>query len=155
MHFDNTHATEALRVTLTRDGSVTLYIGRRDQPPTAEPAAAQAVEGAVSAPEPLPHAEHQRLTLAGRVGATPVFRTPPKGTLVARFPLGVKDAADLDTTTWHTVLAFNERAEKVRTSVKKGAAVEVVGYRHTREAQTKDGKRRTIEEIYATVGKVR
>ena len=72
----------------------------------------------------------ERLTLSGRVGAAPTLRTTPKGTLVARFPLGVHE--DSGATTWHTILAFNQRAEQVRTSVKKGDAVEVIGYRHTR-----------------------
>src|SRR3712207_3247575 len=71
-----------------------------------------------AAPDPEAR-ERVRVTLAGRLGQNPRIRTTPKGTLVAQFPLGVKDEADLDTTTWHTVLAFQKRAEQVRESLKK------------------------------------
>src|SRR5215211_3783515 len=74
-------------------------------------------------------AERERLTLLGRVGAAPTARTTPKGTLVARFPLGVRDG---EATAWHQVLAFGKRAEQVRDTVHRGDTVEVVGYRHTR-----------------------
>lgn len=95
----------------------------------------------------------ERLALLGRVGATPSFRTTPKGTLVARFPLAVHEAENK--TTWHTILAFGERAEKLKESLEKGNQVEVIGYRHTREARTKDGRTKTVEEIYGVVFKNR
>ena len=71
---------------------------------------------------------------------------------MARFPLGAHE--DTGATTWHTVLAFNQRAEQVRTSVKKGDAVEVIGYRHTRDVPGRKGPR-TVQEIYATIIKAR
>lgn len=107
-----------------------------------------------SQPETAPSAERQRVTLAGRLGQAPTIRTTPKGTLVARFPLDVKDEADLAKTTWHTILAFQKRAEQARDHLKKGDPVEVIGYRHHREIPGRDGPR-TIDEIYATVIKLR
>jgi single-stranded DNA-binding protein len=85
--------------------------------------------------------------LAGRVGADPTFRTTPKGTLVGRFSLAVHGPDHA--TTWFPVVAFNQRAERLRDSVKRGVAVNVVGYVHSRETGSRDGSPRTIREIYA------
>ncbi len=103
-----------------------------------------------AAPEQAPGEageEHPRLNLVGRVGASPAFRTTPKGTLLARFPLAVHD--EEGKTTWRTILAFGDRAEKLKGSLNKGQVVEVIGYLHTREMQKRDGSKKTVEEIYA------
>jgi hypothetical protein len=99
----------------------------------------------VKAGEPV--SEQERVVLAGRAGADPTFRTTPKGTLVGRFSLAVH--GDDNSTTWFPVLAFNQRAERLREIVKRGAAVNVIGYVHTREAPSRDGTTRTLREIYA------
>ncbi len=99
--------------------------------------------------------ERQRVQLAGRVGQNPRTRTTPKGTFIASFPLGVKDEADLNKTHWHQVLAFRERAQQVKDTLKKGDPVEVIGYRHEREIPRRDGSTRRVEEVYATVVKPR
>ena len=105
---------------------------------------------------PAPEArERERVHLAGRVGQDPRLKTTPKGTLVAQFPLGVKAEADIDKTTWHTIIAFQKRAEQVRDSLTKGDPVEVIGYVHERQVPRRDGSSRTIQEIYATVIKPR
>ena len=56
--------------------------------------------------------------------AGPRFRTTPKGTLLATFPLSVR--GDDDKTTRHQIVAFVKRAEQVRASLKKGDAIELV-----------------------------
>ena len=99
-------------------------------------------------------AEQERLTLVGRLGQDPTLRTSRGGVLIARFPLGVKDEADPNKTTWHQVLAFRQRAELVRDRLHRGHVVEVIGYRHEREIPGKTGTR-TVAEIYATVVKPR
>jgi hypothetical protein len=98
--------------------------------------------------------ERERVTLTGRLGQDPTLRTSRNGVLIARFPLGVKDEADLNKTTWHTVLAFRDRAAMVRDTLHRGDAVEIVGYKHQRDIPGRNGPR-TIEEIYATVIKPR
>ncbi len=98
--------------------------------------------------------EQERVTLTGRLGQHPRIRTTSKGTLIAQFPLGVKDAADLTKTTWHQVVAFQQRAEQVRDTLTKGDAVEVIGYRHARQIPGRTGPR-MVEQIYATVLKPR
>jgi hypothetical protein len=91
--------------------------------------------------------EQERVSLLGRVGADPTFRTTPKGTLVGRFPLAVHGEGN--STTWYPVLAFNQRAERLKEGVHKGEAVRVVGYVHEREIKTRDGEPRTVREVYA------
>ena len=121
-------------------------------PDAAVPPEPSASTGGTETPE---QPGRERLTLAGRVGAAPTVRTTPKGTLVARFPLGVHE--DSGATTWHTIIAFNQRAEQVRTSVKRGDAVEVIGYRHTRILPARQEGRppKEVVEVYATVVKPR
>jgi len=95
--------------------------------------------------EPAP--EQNRLSLYGRIGAEPSFRVTPKGSLIARFPLAVHNPDN--STTWHQVLAFNQRAERLKDVLRKGEPVQVVGYTHTRESRGRDGQMRTIAELYA------
>lgn len=142
---------------INRDGNILFTIG--SDKTQAEPAVPESQDTAVEvqpAPESKasePQQAKERRALMGRVGATPSFRTTPKGTLVARFPLAVHE--ENNTTTWHTILAFGERAEKLKESLKKGDAVEVIGYKHVRDTKTRDGKTKTIEEIYGVVFKNR
>lgn len=90
--------------------------------------------------------ERQRVTIAGRVGAVPHFRTSPNGILICRFPLAVHHEGQ---TIWHSVLAFGARAEKLRETLKKGQEVEIVAYIHHRERRARAGGTRTVEELYA------
>jgi hypothetical protein len=95
--------------------------------------------------------EHPRVTLSGRVGAKPAFRTTRGDTVVCSFPLAVHD--DDGTTTWHKVVAFNDRARKLQESLTKGQEIEVVGYLHLRDGKDKAGNPKQIEEIWAAVVK--
>ena len=114
----------------------------------------EAAPGAVpEAEQPVVLERQERLTLRGRVAAAPTFWTTRNGVPRAKFPLAVHD--ETDTTTYHTVQAFRRRAEQVRDKVKKGDAVEVIGYRHESTRQTKDGAAKTVPELYATVIKTR
>jgi len=139
-----------LFLNLGRNGEVTLFAKTRTSSP--EPVSAHTKP----VPEPLP-AEIQdneeakkepRLSLSGRVGTKPSFRTTRKGTLVGGFALAVHEG---DKTTWQNVKAFGERAQKLKDSLKKGDAVDVVGYLHERQIKTKSGGSRTAQEIYAVV----
>ena len=97
----------------------------------------------------LAEAKDERLQLRGRAGTEPVFRSTRNGIAIARFPLAVRDGAG--ETSWHTVVAFGDRAERLRGSLSRGQAVEVIGYLHEREARTRNGGRRRVQELYATV----
>src|SRR5205823_3388519 len=97
--------------------------------------------------------DKRRVTLCGRVGAVPAFRTTPKGVLIGKFPLAVRD--EEEQTHWHTILTFNERTRKLQEAqLAKGQAVEVTGYVHEREQRTKTGTK-MVEEIYGVVIKLR
>jgi len=84
------------------------------------------------------------------VGAAPTLRTTPTGVLIAKFPLGVRENPASEQPTWHQVYAFRNRAEQVRDQVKRGDALEVIGYTHERQVPGRHGPR-TITEVYATV----
>ncbi|TAK28806.1 MAG: single-stranded DNA-binding protein [Chloroflexota bacterium] len=149
--FDGQREGEAVRLSVTPRGEIALLIapltGEVDNVPEETP-------GPEKPPEQAESRERERLMLAGRVGATPAYRTTPKGLLVARFPLAVHHHEE-QKTSWHTVLAFGERAKKLQDNLKKGDAIEVIGYLHTRQMRTREGKNRMVQEIYAVVVKTR
>jgi len=94
--------------------------------------------------------ETPRVTLRGRLGAEPRFRTTTRrGELVASFPLGVHP--DGETTTWHSIVAFGERAKRLQEKpLNKGQEVEVVGYVHERISHPREGQEKVLRQIYAT-----
>ena len=135
---------------------VTLYNNPGDEPtaetgsaPIRPPAESPILEATAPANQELtPPPEKRRVVLTGRVGATPAFRTTPKGQTIAQFPLGVHPAPDV--TEWHTILAFGERAEQLRGTLTKGEPVEVIGYQHERTIKSRNGQTKLVTEIYAT-----
>lgn len=124
-----------------------------DEPdcPHCGPARAFAIEAlnAVPATGETTERKEERLTLRGRAGTEPTFRTTRNGTPIVRFPLAVRDEAG--ETTWHTIVAFGERAERLRGVLHRGEIVEVVGYMHERSARTRGGQPRVVRELYAAV----
>jgi len=137
-----------LELSLSAEGLVRLRVT------AAEAAVVSDVPTLPSDPEPASSAEPQeRVTVAGRLGSAPSFRTTPKGVRIARFT--VAEHADTESTTWRTVLAFGKRAAGLEAEpLEKGQAVEVIGYPHEREVTT-NGVKKTVEEIYATAIKRR
>lgn len=111
--------------------------------------AAEVLERQPKQPQP----EQERLTVTGRVGAELSFRTTRNGVLIARFPVAVhrEDGG----TTWETVVVFGKKAERLRGALRKGQAVEVVGYPHDREVPKRDGGVKTVHEIYGAVVRTR
>ncbi|MER6316224.1 single-stranded DNA-binding protein [Streptomyces sp. NPDC001581] len=110
-----------------------------------------------AAQEPT-EADRQRVKLVGRIGRTPTVRETAGGKLVAKFPLAVH--LEDGTTTWHDVLAFNDRAAALKKRIEagelvKGNEIEVVGYRHERDYQGRDGTTKTAQEIYSVAVKRR
>ncbi len=146
-----------IKLAVTPEGDVAVSIGSLERQIESGSLTSEETPVRDEIPEHSPQSrsedQKERLTVLGRVGATPSFRTTPKGTLIARFPVAVHEGENK--TTWHTVLAFGERAEKLKESLEKGGQVEVVGYRHFREATTRNGGSKTIEELYAVVVKTR
>jgi hypothetical protein len=90
-----------------------------------------------------------RVVVTGRVGREITVRTTPRGHTIARMILGVHGGDD-EKTGWHTVLFFDERAEKAVETIKRGQLLTVVGFKHVRQVPRRDGGTRLVEEIYAT-----
>ena len=92
-----------------------------------------------------------RVTLTGNVGRDPELRTTARGRRVLKFPLGVHEG---EKTSWHDVLFFDEKAEKVASEIAKGKLVTVIGYKHEREAEVKKGSqtfKKKVVEIYGAM----
>lgn len=96
-------------------------------------------------------AKQPRLSLLGRVGTEPRFRTLPSGTLMASFRLAVHD--DAGNTSWRSIRAFGTRAERLQEKLAKGDLVEVIGYLHEQQKQLRDGQTKIVQEVYAAVVK--
>jgi hypothetical protein len=111
----------------------------------------QAIAGAQELEEPSEANEsHQRLTIRGRVGRAPRFRTTQgRGLLIGQFPLA--EHTDDGETTWHTILVFGERAAKLKDKpIQTGQEIEIVGYPHERTRRSRFGSARQVTEVYAT-----
>ncbi len=93
--------------------------------------------------------EADRVTLRGRVGALPTYRTTPREQqLVATFPLGVHP--DIETTEWYPIVCFGDWAKRVQNKgLTVGQEVEVVGFVHPKERRLRDGNTRIEKQIYA------
>lgn len=149
-------ASADTHLTLSPSGEITLFIApsRAEHRPSSE--VAVPVELPADPEQPLrpEEAEKQpRVTLTGRVGATPAFRETRNKTTVARFPLVVH--LEDGRSKWHQIVVFGKRGEKLRDTLNKADEVEVIGYVHTRESEQRNGPKKTVEEIYATVVKNR
>lgn len=119
--------------------------------PIGEPAAVmEPVPTQPAISEPTPE-KPERITLLGRLGSEIKFKVTPKGLLVASFPLAVRD--DEGQTHWENVLAFGDRAEKLRDTLTRGQTAEVIGYRKQRTYKTRDGRERTVQEFNSVVVK--
>lgn len=142
--------------TLRPDGSVTVAVRKTSQPrtqvateqpltPPEAPSQGVAATDTARIAEKEPEAEKDRVTLTGRVGREPSSRTTPNGRLVVRVPLAVHEGEE---TNWHQLVFFDDLGKKVIEGVHKGELVSVIGYRHIREVNAKDGGKREVEEIY-------
>jgi len=152
-------SSPSLRLTLTAEGAMSLFIKGTQElhqyklttsspeaqlpEPVEESTPSTTADGSASASSPE---KQRRVTLEGRVGAEPVFRTTAQNKLVGRFPLAVHQGDD---TIWHQVVVFGDRAKQLEAALKKGQAVEVVAYVHHNERQSRDGTKRLVEELYA------
>lgn len=149
-----------LRVGLNAQGDVSLFIAPHQplemellsvvpepQQPAVKEAPDETSQGVGSNRSEKKEAQ-ERVVLTGRVGADPVFRTTLSSKqMIGRFPLAVHDHDDA--TTWHQVLVFGERAQRLKGTIQKGESVQVVGYLHRNERQGGDGAKREVEEVYA------
>lgn len=149
LRFEVLHDRERLDVDVFADG--TYGIRKLAQPQLDQDSSRRTpIASAPSSAERQPQDERERVTLHGRVGKAPTFRTTAKrGVLIGSFPLGTHP--DWDTTIWHTILMFDNRARALQEkNLAVGEEVEVVGFPHKREIETPTGEKKTVTEIYAT-----
>jgi single-stranded DNA-binding protein len=118
--------------------------------PSSPPETSPATEVAPKQPEYI-----NRLT--GRIGGTPRFHETRAGTLVGEFDLAVRDPDNPETTIWHRIAFFGERAAALRENgLRKGEVVDLIGaYRHVSEYTRNDGTVRRKEELRPTLVKRR
>lgn len=127
-------------------GSITFHCSDREKPQVAPPKEGPQAES-ISTQTEKKEAEN-RVTLTGRIGRDPELRTTSNGKKVLRVPLAVHKEGQ-DKAEWHNVLFFEEKAVKAHETLKKGELITIYGYVHTREALTKTGIKKQVEEIYA------
>jgi hypothetical protein len=148
VRFEQLNGDERLQLTLTRRGRLSLHSAPGAVEPAAMPVPVASDTNLHPGEETRflddPAAPETRLTtpaddleveagpeqdrgrLVGRLGAAPRFRTTRNDVLIATFPLAVRQ--DDDTTTWHTIRAFRERAATLQdVNLRKGQIAEVVG----------------------------
>jgi len=101
-----------------------------------------------AAPETGAPPERTREVVTGRVGKRPLPGRTPKGQPKLEFQLAAHP--DPDTTVWHHVVCFGDKAVALRDWLTSGEPVEVVGYRHLNEYQRRDGSTKRTDELWAT-----
>lgn len=79
-------------------------------------------------------------TVVGNVGREPTLRQTQSGKTMATFSVASTDRKD-GPTTWVEVIAFDEQAEMVSETLKKGARVMVTGRLAVEEYEKKDGSK--------------
>ena len=85
-----------------------------------------------------------KVTLIGRVGKDPEFRTTAGGTAMAKFSLATsekrkKDGQVVETTEWHRCVAWERNAEVLRDYVHKGDLLYVEARIHYDSYENKEG----------------
>ncbi|MCG2462514.1 single-stranded DNA-binding protein [Flavobacteriaceae bacterium F89] len=93
--------------------------------------------------------------LIGNVGRVPTINNLENGKKVARFPLATNDyyknkkGEKIQTTEWHTIVAWGKTAEIVEKYAGIGKEIGVVGKLKTRTYTTDDGIQRYVTEVEA------
>ena len=94
-----------------------------------------------------------RVQLEGVCPFDPEWREIVKGRAVARFTIGTKEryknasGADVEDTTYHTVVAWGSVADDVRDQIKKGTKLAIEGRLVHRIYKGKTGTKRYVTEI--------
>lgn len=91
-----------------------------------------------------------KILLMGHCGTPPELRTTQTGKSVANFTMATSEGSkDNKTTTWHTVVLWNQSAEYGCKYIKKGSLVHVEGRLQVREYEDKQGNKRKAYEVVA------
>jgi hypothetical protein len=148
---------QRVELSLSAEGIVRLsFSGPDSLPPLPEPPAPASAEPARSIPPAPEQGSHRtterqpRETFRGIVSTHPRLEATPKGVPKTVFRLATHP--DEDTTTHLSCVAFdNQRrklAQQVYEKVRKGDAVEVIGYKQQRQFKGRNSAPRTVNEVY-------
>ena len=89
----------------------------------------------------------------GHVGSDPKIITSPNGTKIANLSIATTEKYKnangdrVESTEWHSIIAFGVRAELIEKYVNKGSQILVSGKLQTRDYLDKDGKKTYRTEI--------
>jgi|SRR6056297_574099 len=93
--------------------------------------------------------------LIGNVGQEPTITNLESGKKVARFALATNEnyknnkGEKVQSTDWHTIVAWGKTAEIIEKFVGKGKEIGVTGKLRTRNYTTNDGNQRYVTEVEA------
>ncbi|MBO3097860.1 single-stranded DNA-binding protein [Gelidibacter pelagius] len=94
-----------------------------------------------------------KVQLIGNVGNEPEITTLESGKKVAKFSIATNESykdskgEKVQSTEWHTIIAWGKIAEIVENYVGKGKEVALEGKLTSRSYETKDGEKRYITEV--------
>ncbi|MAN29317.1 MULTISPECIES: single-stranded DNA-binding protein [Mesonia] len=93
--------------------------------------------------------------LIGNVGQEPTITNLESGKKVARFSIATNESyknnkgEKVQSTDWHTVVAWGKTAEIIENFVGKGKEIAITGKLRTRTYTTDDGNQRYVTEVQA------
>ena len=99
--------------------------------------------------------------LVGRLGKDPEIKYTPSGTAIANFTIATsenykdKDGQKQERTEWHRIVAFGKLAEICGEYLAKGKQVYIEGRIQTRSWDDKDGNKKYMTEMVATIMQMR
>ena len=98
-----------------------------------------------------------KVQLIGYVGKDPIITTATNGSKRARIPVATdvffknKEGESIKKTSWHTVVAWDKKADYAENNFLKGSHILIEGQIRYRRFENKNGEPRHISEIIADV----
>ena len=95
-----------------------------------------------------------KVTIVGNVGDDPRIQDTRENGQIAKFSVATnetyksKEGQEIKKTEWHRVIAWDKRAELIKSYVKKGDPIYVEGKLRTTSWEDKDGTKKYSTEVY-------
>lgn len=95
-----------------------------------------------------------KVTLVGNVGDSPRINETKEKMLVANFSVATndlyrdKEGKEHKTTEWHRIVAWDKKAEVIKTYIKKGDPIYIEGKLRTSSYDDKEGVKKYVTEVY-------
>jgi len=97
-----------------------------------------------------------RVQLIGHLGGDPELRYTSTGSAVCNFSIATNNhwkdqhGQQQSVTSWHKIVAWEKKAEMIKSSLHKGSYVYIEGRLQTRAWEDRDGNKRYTTEVVAT-----